>query len=106
MWLKASNLTFSIGTQSMADDIQKPLCFLSFSPATEITIRDVVIQSVQEAGFQPVWPGDIFGTIGEIDGTIIGGLARADYIVAELTGQDYNIYFELGSALTMGKGVF
>lgn len=85
----------------------KPRCFLAI-PHSNIYggIRDAIQAGAQQAGYQvvsldqsPVMPG------GSIQEAIIGELARADCIVADVSDRNPNIFFELGLAQAMGKGI-
>jgi signal transduction histidine kinase len=69
-------------------------------------VREVVSKGVIDAGCKivspdqrPILPGS---TIRE---ALIGELARADCIIADITEQNPNVYFELGLAQAMGKGL-
>ncbi len=69
-------------------------------------LRDVIRKGAEEAGYQlvsldqsSVLPGS---TIQE---AVIGELARADCIIADVSDRNPNIFFELGLAQAMGKGL-
>ena len=90
-----------------SEDRPRYRCFLAlpFSPEFSV-VREAVSKGASEAGFKivspdqrPVLPGS---TIRE---ALIGELARADCIVADITDQNPNVYFELGLAQAMGKGL-
>ncbi|MEW6378223.1 MAG: ATP-binding protein [bacterium] len=82
-------------------------CFLAL-PFTQnfVPVREAIIAGAKQAGFQvvsldqgPVLPS---GTIRE---AIIGELTQADCIIADITDRNPNIFFELGLAQAMGKGL-
>jgi signal transduction histidine kinase len=90
-----------------ADGRPKYRCFLAFPHAREFTVvREAVVKGVADAGYKtvspdqrPVLPGS------SIRDAIIGELARADCIIADITDRNPNVYFELGLAQAMGKGL-
>ena len=82
-------------------------CFLAL-PLSDIKkrLRDVVLHGVEQAGFisieldqSPIFPRS---TIHE---ELIGVLAQSDCIIADISDQNPNIFFELGLAQAMGKGM-
>lgn len=90
-------------------DRDNPRCFLAV-PFTDskrqLHLRDVIRKGAEEAGYQlvsldqsSVLPGS---TIQE---AVIGELARSDCIIADVSERNPNIFFELGLAQAMGKGI-
>jgi len=90
-------------------DRENPRCFLAV-PFTgskrQLYLRKVIRKGAEEAGYKlvtldqsSVLPGS---TIQE---AIIGELARADCIIADVSDSNPNIFFELGLAQAMGKGI-
>jgi len=82
-------------------------CFVALpqSPEFEAT-RVAVIKGAEEARFRVIlWGEDRFSPGSTIGETLAGDLARADCIVADLTGRDPNVFLELGMAQAMGKGL-
>lgn len=88
-------------------DDPKPHCFLAipYSSKYEL-IREAVRDGAMEAGYLtvsinqgPLIPGTI------IQETIIGEIAKADCVIADVSGGNPNIFFELGLAQAMGKGI-
>ena len=82
-------------------------CFLALPLAQNFdAVRKAIIAGAKEAGFYvssldqgPVFPG---GTIQE---AIIGEIAQTDCIIADITDRNSNVFFELGLAQAMGKGL-
>jgi signal transduction histidine kinase len=89
------------------DSGPKYRCFLAFPHSPDFDpVREAVKKGVTESGFkvlspdqQPILPGST------LRDAFIGELARADCIVADITDQNPNVYFELGLAQAMGKGL-
>jgi signal transduction histidine kinase len=90
-----------------SDDRPKYRCFLAFPFSGEFAaVREAVSDGVAEAGYKiissdrrPVLPGST------IRDAIVGELARADCIIADVTDRNANVFFELGLAQAMGKGL-
>ena len=90
-------------------DREKPRCFLAVPFARSkkhLHLREVIHKGAEEAGYQlvsldqsSVLPGS---TIQE---AVIGELARSDCIIADVSDRNPNIFFELGLAQAMGKGL-
>ncbi len=82
-------------------------CFLAFPHSQEFAdVRDAVSKGAVDAGYKtlsseqpPVFPGST------IRDAIIGELARADCVIADVTDRNPNVFFELGLAQAMGKGL-
>lgn len=69
-------------------------------------VREAVARGVLDAGYKtaspelrPVLPSST------IRDALIGELARTDVIIADITDRNPNVYFELGLAQAMGKGL-
>lgn len=90
-----------------SDERPKYRCFLAFPHAEEFAaVREAAAKGATEAGykissheFRPVLPNST------IRDALIGELARADCIVADISDRNPNVYFELGLAQAMGKGL-
>jgi signal transduction histidine kinase len=90
-----------------SDDRTKYRCHLAFPYSGEFAaVRNAVSGGVAEAGYEitssdrrPVLPGST------IRDAIVGELARADCIIADVTDRNPNVFFELGLAQAMGKGL-
>lgn len=90
-------------------DRENPRCFLAVplrSSKIYSRLRDAIRKGAEEAGYRlvsldqsSVLPGS---TIQE---AIIGELARSDCIIADVSDRNPNIFFELGLAQAMGKGI-
>jgi len=83
-------------------------CFLALSYTQALQpLREAIRRGVEEANFrlvsldeQPV------RSVASIREALLGEVARADCIVADLTDRNPNVFFELGLAQAMGKGLF
>lgn len=86
---------------------QKLRCFLALPFSQRFDeIREAIHVGAQQARCQvvsldrsPVYLG------GSIQDAIAGELARADCIIADVSGRNPNVFFELGLAQAMGKGI-
>jgi signal transduction histidine kinase len=84
----------------------RPRCFLALPHAPEFgPVKEAVKEGAKLANFriialdEPIRPD-------RVRETLIGELARADCVLADLTGRDPNVFFEVGVAQAMGKGLF
>jgi signal transduction histidine kinase len=74
-------------------------CFLALSNTQALRpLREAIIKDVEEADFSPAAAINPEGLLGEV--------ARADCIVADLTDRNPDVFFELGLAQAMGKELF
>lgn len=87
--------------------LQRLRCFLSLSHnSSSRKIREMIEQSIKKTGFEVVsfqegliFPGNSFQEL------IIGELAQADCIIADVSDNNPNVFYELGLAQAMGKGI-
>jgi signal transduction histidine kinase len=90
------------------DNRVRPRCFvaLPYSPRFQ-PVREAVRKGIEEAHFRATVLEEsqpyIAGTITE---ALKGELARADCIVADISERNPNVYFEIGLAHAMEKGLF
>ena len=83
-----------------------PRCFLAL-PFDSISIRKTIELSAQAAGFKVVSPDHApIRPATPIQEIVVGEIARADCVIADLTGRNPNVFFELGLAQAMGKALF
>lgn len=79
------------------------LPYLSVSPL----VRRAIEESAEKAGFEVVSPDRLAmrpaSTVQEV---VVGEIARADCLIADMTGRNPNVFFELGLAQAMGKAIF
>lgn len=99
----------------------KPRCFLAvpYSPKYE-KILETIQKSVEEAGFKAVsssllvagrgrpaaLPGRVSSSLLVNHEQVAGELARADCVIADVTGNSPDVFFEIGLARAMGKALF
>jgi nucleoside 2-deoxyribosyltransferase len=83
-------------------------CFLALSSAQAFRpLREAIRKGVEEADFRPVSLDEQpLRAAASIREALLGEVARADCIVADLTDLNPNIFFELGLAQGMGKRLF
>jgi signal transduction histidine kinase len=81
-------------------------CFIAIPYSEEFgPVREAVMKGVEKADFRVIALDrhpDLFGTIQE---TIINAIAGADCIAAVISNRNPNVFFELGLARAMGKGL-
>jgi hypothetical protein len=84
------------------DGLIEPSCFLAIPRTTDQRVERVVRDAVQKAGFEPISRNEArigFRTPDE-------RLTQADCVIADLTGQNTSVYYYVGLARAMGKGIF
>jgi len=95
------------GARRSSDDRLRPRCFLAlpFSPEFRKT-REIVTESAKEAGFKVTLADGLPPKAMPVREMIVGELARADCVVADVTGYNPNVLVEIGLAQAMGKILF
>jgi signal transduction histidine kinase len=89
------------------DDYPKAHCFLAFPYSEEFAgVRAAVRKGVMEAGYK-VMSSEKRTQVADITlrDAIIGKLAGSDCVIADITDRNPNVFFELGLAQAMGKGL-
>lgn len=66
--------------------------------------RNGIAPAVKECGYAPVWMKDISDNKGITD-RILSEIRRAEFVVADFTGQRQSVYFEAGFARGLGREV-
>lgn len=87
--------------------VEDDLCFvlMPFGPEDlQVVYQDFVKPTVERAGLRCVRADDIFGASAIIE-DIWEGINRARFIIAELTGKNPNVFYEVGICHTIGKDV-
>jgi len=81
-------------------------CFvlMPFGSYFDTYYRDVYSPAIKEAGFEPVRADDLFST-GSIIEQIWEQISKAKVLLAELTGKNPNVFYELGLAHASKKPV-
>lgn len=84
----------------------KPFCFVltPFSEPFDIIFRDHIVPAVEGMGLECVRASDYYTTTA-VMGDVWNAINNAEIIVAELTGRNPNVFYELGIAHTLGKQV-
>ena len=82
-------------------------CFLAIPQSPEYqSIAKAITGGIEEAGFRIVRPDrDSLFPGAAPQEVVVGDLARADCVVADVTGFNPNVLFEIGVAQAMGKGL-
>ncbi|MBL8598844.1 MAG: hypothetical protein JNL14_14000 [Devosia sp.] len=81
-------------------------CFvmMPFGQWTDMSYRDVFIPAIREAGMEPVRADELFST-GSVIEQIWEQISRAKVLLADLTGKNANVFYELGLAHAANKPV-
>jgi hypothetical protein len=66
--------------------------------------RDIYIPATKEAGFEPLRADGLF-TAGAVMDQIWAQIRKAKVLLADLTGKNPNVFYELGLAHALGKPV-
>lgn len=83
-------------------------CFLAL-PYVSVSplVRRAIEETAEKSGFEVISPDQLAmrpaSTIQEI---VVGEIARADCMIADMTGRNPNVFFELGLAQAMDKAIF
>lgn len=81
-------------------------CFLAIPSSSGFDrIKDAIIKGAQETDFQIVFPDVKPFPPGTTREMLVGELARADCVIADLTSSDPTVLYESGLARAMGKGL-
>lgn len=90
-------------------DIHTPSCFLALpiQPlGTNTVLRNALREGIQRASYRLISIDEAIVTPGStIQNTIIGALAQSECMIADISDRNPNVYFELGLAQAMGKGI-
>jgi hypothetical protein len=69
-------------------------------------VKEAVVAGVQNANFRPVSVDENIYRFGLIQEKLFEDLAHSECIVADITNRNPNVFFVLGVAQAMGKGLF
>ena len=85
-------------------EMDRTLCFVLMPFADEffLTYEEAIRPALEAAGLRGVHAGEIFGTR-EIMEDVWESICTARVVVADVTGRNPNVFYELGIAHTMGK---
>ena len=85
----------------------EPRCFLAIPFSSSLRqVRDSIINAVLAAGFRLVSLDEAPAGFLTLNERLIDELSQADCIIADLTGQNPNVFYKIGLARAMGKGLF
>jgi hypothetical protein len=87
-------------------DPRKPSCFIvmPFSQERSTDVHRILARACQAAGVRPVRGDDLF-TPTDILEDIWQSINAADFVIADITGRNPNVLYELGIAHTLAKPV-
>ncbi len=81
-------------------------CFLALPFSAEFAnVRRVVKEAAIAAGFEPISLDDRPAKVGSLEHMLFAELARTDCIVADVSTGNTNVFFEIGQAFAMAKGI-
>jgi hypothetical protein len=81
-------------------------CFvmMPFGPWMDAYYREIFVPAIREAGLEPVRADELFST-GSVIEQIWEQISRAKVLLADLTGKNANVFYELGLAHAANKPV-
>jgi len=84
----------------------EPTCFLvmPFGQSESATVHRVLREACQRAGLRPLRGDDLFTPTDILD-DIWRGITGASYVIADISGRNPNVLYELGIAHTLAKPV-
>ena len=104
---RESQLLFNPIFSGRGFHVEDDLCFvlMPFGPEDlQVVYQDFVKPTIERAGLRCVRADDIFGANVIIEG-IWEAINRARFVIAELTGKNPNVFYEVGVCHTTGKEV-
>jgi len=66
-------------------------------------VQDTVRRAVEEAGLGVIQPQDVLLPGAEMTSSILDGIRRADLIIADVSRQNSNVFYEVGFAHALRK---
>lgn len=90
--------------RNMQANVQQPLCFavMQFTPEYDVLYRDVIKPVCEQYGYKVV-RGDDFTSSGQIMEDVIQSIREATLIIADVTPDNANVFYEVGYAHAIGK---
>jgi hypothetical protein len=90
--------------RSLQADFQRPLCFavMQFTSEYDVLYKDVIKPVCEEYGFRVI-RGDDFATSGQIMEDVTQSIRNAALIIADVTPDNANVFYEVGYAHAIGK---
>ena len=96
---------FRVSTERLQPEVgRRGFMVMPFSEPLDRIYRGVVEPTVEALGCH-ITRADDFFNVGSIMEEVWRQINRADFIVADLTGRNPNVFYELGIAHTVGKPV-
>jgi len=85
-------------------DSDKKLCFvlMPFRPNFERLYKDHIKPTIEKVGYEVIKANDLFTTSPIIE-DIWEQINKSSLVVADVTGKNANVFYELGLAHTVGK---
>jgi hypothetical protein len=81
-------------------------CFIamSYRESWFETVKDLIMEAASDSGYQPIISLDL-NAPGSIPDQIWQDIRKSDVIIADITGNNPNVYYEVGLAHALGKEV-
>lgn len=91
-------------TESIREFLDDCFVMMPFGSWFDRYYREVYFPAIRDAGFEPVRADDLFQT-GSVMEQIWDQIRKAKVLLAELTGKNANVFYELGLSHAIGKPV-
>lgn len=93
-------------TQPEDMELDETLCFvlMPFQPPFDRIYKKVLVSAIREGGLKPLRADEIFTTTPIVE-EIWSHIATARLVIADVTGRNANVFYELGLAHAVGKPV-
>jgi hypothetical protein len=89
------------------NETNAPQCLLLTPHSEEFRpLRELIVEALSESGFAPILPEKTMARDTHFLGTTLKAIERADLIIADVTGGNPNVMYEVGFAHAMRRPVF
>jgi hypothetical protein len=89
------------------NETNAPQCLLLTPQSDEFRpLRDLIAETLKESGFAPILPEKTMALGAHYLGATLKAIERADLIIADVTGGNPNVMYEVGFAHAMRRPVF
>ncbi len=93
-----------VDTAMPSSELKSCFVIMPFDADLSSIYKDIIKPTVESCGIE-IHRADDFFTVGHIISDIWQRIVEADFLIADLTGRNPNVYYELGIAHTIGKPV-
>jgi len=99
--LEVAHVLFAFLTRS---NMTNAFVLMPFGPVFDTYYADIYVPALREAGMRVTRADSLYASVPILD-DIREGIANADLLLADLTGRNPNVFYELGHAHALGKAV-